>query len=65
MTIEKSSCQNCKHYSQGVGAVLNNGTIWKWENCDKNWGKKQPFIGVLKNICELHLRIKVDAQSTL
>lgn len=37
---------------------MENGTIHKWEECTKNWGKKQPFIGVLKNICELHFKVK-------
>lgn len=55
----KSSCLDCKHYSTGVAAVMDNGTIHKWEECKKNWGKITP-VGVFKNICELHLKLKEE-----
>jgi len=45
-----NNCQNCKHHSTGVGAVLSNGTKWMWQDCTKGWGKPTP-IGVFKNIC--------------
>jgi len=52
-TTQKASCFNCKNYSTGIGAVMKNGTIYMWEQCEKQWGKPTP-VGVLKNICTLH-----------
>ena len=44
------ACQNCNFHTEGVGAITDNGTIWKWQDCSKGWGKPSP-VGVLKNLC--------------
>ena len=47
---EAKCCQNCKFHTQGVGAVTPTGVEWKWQECTKQWGGKEP-VGVLKNLC--------------
>ena len=46
---QQKNCQNCNFHTQGVGAVMQNGTIHIWQECSKGWGR----IGYMPNPEEL------------